>query len=161
MTARKSIPSAALAVLAAGWLATAGQATAGDSTENHPEIAPTTAKSLLVDGETLKREREIRSLIMEAFQDARGSADGLGLYSNLVPRDLSFRQAVMMVLDRNLSIERQGIAKMIADAVLAEASAVFDPVLSVSLAYNHKRTEERIEDISRFKSGTNGANQVL
>lgn len=160
MTARFTFPDSALAMLAAGWLAAAGPAAAGDSTERPPEIAPPTAKSLLVDGEILKREREIRSLIMEAFQAARGKAGNLGLYSNLVPRDLSFRQAVMTVLDRNLSIKRQGIAKKIADAVLAEASAVFDPVLSVSLAYNHKRTEERIEDISRFKSGTDVNDQV-
>jgi len=103
-------------------------------------------------------ERTVLAAIDKALRGARESNQGAGLYADMQPRVLGFRDAVMAALERNLDVRKKGIEKDIAREAIAEASAVFDPVFTVTMSVSRNRSKERIEYAEKFKSATvNGA----
>lgn len=116
---------------------------------------------LMVDAANRSRELEVLSAIRLLLEAARDNKENLGLYSDMALREISFRESALGALENNLTVKRAGITKRIAEAALEAAAAAFDPLITVTGAYSHTRSEYREETVWRFKKGTNAANQIV
>jgi outer membrane protein TolC len=106
----------------------------------------------LTDQADLENERRIHTVIkreVSAEKEVAGRFAGKRL-TEIDPWETAF-----LALRKNLSIRRGDIAEQIAKQALLEAQAVFDPVLALSVAYDHSETFTReIEGELRFRRGT-------
>ncbi len=104
-------------------------------------------------------EQRLKQIIQAAMDEDNG------LLNTRKTVTLSNRGATMMALDKNLSLRRGMLSDQIAQDALTEARAVFDPVLTLSLAYDRTQANTRIETVDRFQSATtvdeNGNNVLV
>ncbi len=103
----------------------------------------------LIDSRRLADERRLNDLIVAARQ---GGDSAILQGYELV--ELSRRQAALRALSRNLGLLRGRIASKISAAVLDEARAVFDPVLTASANYSSSLTYQRLAYASKHKRAT-------
>ncbi len=118
---------------------------------------------VMTDPEAALQESEVLKTLRQALEQAIASRKGFGLYKQLKPEVIPIREAALLALRQNLSIQQQGLAREIAEEAVVEADAVFDPVFSVSLSGSRTRTQTRVEEAYRFKGGTvaDGGNLVV
>jgi outer membrane protein TolC len=77
---------------------------------------------------------------------------------------LNPRNAAMEALQKNLDVRRNRLRREVADQALAEAKALFNPVLNLSVSYGQSQTFQRIERATIFRRATTvdkGGNNVL
>ncbi|HJP23108.1 MAG TPA: TolC family protein [Alphaproteobacteria bacterium] len=135
------------ALLAAGFLP--ALSVSAELTEGNAVTAIVAPEGSMVDRRRLATERRLNALIVEARQ-----GDGSAILQGFELAELSPRQAALKALVRNLGLLRGRIASEIAAAVLDEARAVFDPVLTASANYSSSLTYQRLTYASKHKRVT-------
>lgn len=114
-----------------------------------PAAAETVPGEVLnTDRDALVRERGINAGVAEALKRAGSISAGRPL------RDLAPRHAVIAALQENLALRRAELLPALADEVLHEARAVFDPVLGLTLTGSRTDQRHRVNYGMRYKSGT-------
>jgi outer membrane protein TolC len=95
-------------------------------------------------------EQKVHALIKDAFAGAKAR----GYMKGRVAQEVFPAQAVLMALERNLSIETTRKGEEIAAAAKMEARAVFDPFITVSYTHTNKSTNTRMEKVHTFQRRT-------
>ena len=93
-------------------------------------------------------EAQVQQLLEQAIADQHPPVSGRQVQS------VSGRQAAMSALEKNLTLRQGKLSDTVADAVLQQARAVFDPVLLLSLSYTRDQVNTRVENAPRFQSAT-------
>ena len=110
-------------------------------------------QNLLESVKWLELEHERNKYIVDAIKAA--DADGVRRqYQAQEPVEITRRSIVLDGLQRNLTVQRGALAVNIAQSVLDEAHAVFEPVFNVSLTHSDSRNYNRVENLTKFKRGT-------
>ena len=105
----------------------------------------------LTDQTGLENERRIHAVIKREISTEKEVA---GRFAGKRLTEIDPWETAFLALRKNLSIRRGHIAEQIAKQALLEAQAVFDPVLTLSVAYDHSETFTREERDLRFRRGT-------
>jgi outer membrane protein TolC len=105
----------------------------------------------LTDQADLENERRIHAVIKREIPTEKEVA---GRFVGKRITEIDQWETAFLALRKNLSIRRGHIAEQIAKQALLEAQAVFDPVLTLSVAYDHSETFTREERDLRFRRGT-------
>lgn len=111
----------------------------------------------LTDQADLENERQIHAVIKREISTEKEVA---GRFVGKRITEIDQWETAFLALRKNLSIRRGYIAEQIAKQALLEAQAVFDPVLTLSVAYDHSETFTRRERDLRFRRGT-GPDRIL
>lgn len=111
----------------------------------------------LTDQADLENERRIHAVIKREISTEKEVA---GRFVGKRITEIDQWETAFLALRKNLSIRRGHIAEQIAKQALLEAQAVFDPVLTLSVAYDHSETFTREERDLRFRRGT-GPDRIL
>ena len=112
---------------------------------------------VLTDQADLENERRIHAVIKREISTEKEVA---GRFVGKRITEIDQWETAFLALRKNLSIRRGHIAEQIAKQALLEAQAVFDPVLTLSVAYDHSETFTREERDLRFRRGT-GPDRIL
>ncbi len=112
---------------------------------------------VLTDQADLENERRIHAVIKREVSTEKEVA---GRFAGKRLTEIDPWETAFLALRKNLSIRRGHIAEQIAKQALLEAQAVFDPVLTLSVAYDHSETFTREERDLRFRRGT-GPDRIL
>jgi outer membrane protein TolC len=101
---------------------------------------------------TLQQEKEIQHLILTALEDGDYGARTYlkGKNAIFLTLDDALRQAV----ERNLLIQLQKQDRLIADSLLTQRQAAFDPLFNITGTYTHSKTFDRNDFVFRER-GTN------
>ena len=112
------------------------------------ETIPTT--SLLLDSNSQQQEQQIRQQIRSVLKGDSGARSVIS--TNI--EEISPRSAAMSAIEKALSIKQAGIDQNITTAVLQEAKALFDPVLSATAMYKWKKDYAREEWGNQWRKST-------
>ena len=74
--------------------------------------------------------------------------------------EIDLRTVALKTLEKNLSIMRTELGKEIAEYAIQEARALFDPLLTFSIAYSGYYTFDRKEEDQKWKKSTDAQNRV-
>ncbi len=105
----------------------------------------------LTDQADLENERRIHAVIKREIPTEKEVA---GRFVGKRITEIDQWETAFLALRKNLSIRRGHIAEQIAKQALLKAQAVFDPVLTLSVAYDHSEIFTREERDLRFRRGT-------
>jgi len=106
----------------------------------------------VADAKGLNAERALNRTV-EGVRTALARSGG-ALFAPSAVKEIALREAVMMALERNLAIRRQGISRAIAGKALEEAEAVFDPVFTASASVGITHSATRRESPMRYRPAT-------
>ncbi len=136
--AKRLVLSLALGLFSGAGLAAAGQDISDD---------------LMISKAFLDTEQQGRELIRDAFS-APGDYHLPLHYGEWKLVDLSARDAALVALQKNLTIEQARLGSRIVNQILVQAEALFDPTLSASFSYDRNRVFSREETDYKFKKAT-------
>jgi outer membrane protein TolC len=100
------------------------------------------------------RENAEHSIIRETAVRDNGAIGARILINRLEWVELSPRQAALKGLENSLLIKQSQFDRQIAQSVMLEARAVFDPVINSSVSYSHSKTYYREEYVDKYKKAT-------
>ncbi len=116
-------------------------------------VAQDISDDLMISKAFLDTEQQGRKLIRAAFS----APDGYHLplqYQAWKLVELSARDAALVALQKNLTIEQARLGSRIVNQALVQAEALFDPTLSASFSYDRNRVFSRKETDFKFKKAT-------
>jgi outer membrane protein TolC len=101
---------------------------------------------------TLEQEKDTQSFILAALEnDAYGAR---AYFQGKNPKLLTLDDALRQTIQRNLLIQLQKQDRLIADSLLIQRQAAFDPLFNIAGTYTHSKTYDRNDFIFRER-GTN------
>src|ERR671915_1006553 len=98
-------------------------------------------------------EKAIHEIVLAAIKGGEGT---LAHLRGRRPVELTPEQALLLVRERNLSIQAVQQDQAIAEDLLEVSRSIFDPVLNLSGTYNRRRSYERSEFITRDREDPGG-----
>lgn len=101
---------------------------------------------------TLEQEKDTQSFILAALKDDAYGARAYFQGKN--PKLLTLDDALRQAIQRNLLIQLQKQDRLIADSLLIQRQAAFDPLFNIAGTYTHSKTFDRNDFIFRER-GTN------